>query len=192
MDDSSSNLSNTNTKPSSPNLIQSNNNNSLSPNPTKKNNKQLPIIIAICAVLIIGLGIGIYFLFFNNHSSNTNGSDDDLLGPVIVKDIDDDFDGTETVDDYLEKLSDKVESSTNDTERLDNIFDQVTFLIISERPDEAINLLNTIDHSSFKPYDEYRLYNYYVSAYKLKDDTESINHYQALSDDALERDLAQE
>ncbi len=149
-----------------------------SPAPAAQSNKKLFLAVSISVLATALVGVLIYFVFLRPK--------DDKKDWVTVDSYQasPDNDGTKTTEDTIEEFDKEIANSSSADDKLDLKLNKAGYLIIVEKYDEAITLLDGINLDELEPFDKSRVYNYYVGAYEGLNDKNAVSKYQALANDA--------
>ncbi len=141
-------------------------------------NKKLFLAVSISVLATALVGVLAYFIFLapKNDQKNWVTVDSYQASP--------DNDGTKTTEDTLNEFDKEIASASSADDKLDLKLNKAGYLIIVEKYDEAITLLDGINLDELEPFDKSRVYNYYVGAYEGLNDKNAVSKYQALANDA--------
>lgn len=152
--------------------------------PSAKKFSPTTLIIAIVSALI-GAGIAVGVMLLINKKPATSEEEIEIkVEPASM-----DNDGSQTIEEGAKKYDEEISKSTNEEEKFSWTINKVTYYIINEDYDSALAMLDAMDIASLDNYDQYRVYNHYVSLYESKGDTAQAERYQQLSDEALSKEL---
>ncbi len=146
-----------------------------------------PLIILLSVLGGVLLSAVIYFVFIQPKSEGNSTASYE----VEVKQASPDNDGTQTYQETLTQFDKEISSTNNEEDKLDLELNKAGYYIIIEDYDSALASLDTIDVKSLDNYDQYRVYNYYASAYEEKGEETQAARYRQLADEANARELAE-
>ena len=157
------------------------------PIPTQPSAKKFSPTVLIIAIVsaLVGAGIAVGIMLLINNKPTTDKNEIEIrIEPASI-----DHDGSQTIEEGAKQYDEEIEKSTNEEEKFSWTMNKVTYYAVNEDYDSALAMLNAIDVASLDSYDQYRVYNHYVSIYEVKGDTAEAERYQQLSDEALSKEL---
>lgn len=144
-----------------------------------------PILVVIGLVAGIAVCAIIYFLFLQPKPEGKT----DTSYATEVKESSPNNDGTQTYQDTLSAFDNQISATTDSDDKFSLELNKIGYYIIIEDYDSAISALEAIDINSLDNFDQYRVYNYFKSAYEGKGDEAKAAEYQKLSDEANAKEL---
>lgn len=154
--------------------------------PAQKEKKPLPvktILIAVAAALV-GAGVAVGVVLIINNTKKQEGITQEITYSSP------DNDGTQTNEETLAEFDKAIDNAKDESESFSLLLNKVGYNIIIADYDAALAILDGINLSELDDFDQYRVYNYYTSAYKEMGNTAKAEQYQKLADEANARDFA--
>jgi len=152
-----------------------------SPAPARGGAKLSPALLVVISVLATALvGVVVYLIFLAPKDTGEH---------VAVYEAETVSDGSQTVEETIDKFDEDIVSAKDEAEALENTFSKVGYLIIEERYEEALATLNAINPGSLNNYNQYRLYSNYAGVYNGMGNAAKASEYQKLASDANARDF---
>ncbi|MBR2586774.1 hypothetical protein IKE71_00135 [Candidatus Saccharibacteria bacterium] len=159
-----------------------------SPNlPGRRNrfNKPVPLIIGGAVLLISIVAAVVVFLVLPALSPNPT-----TPTATISEDNKLSISGDKSTEEAKKQFDDVISSAKSTEEAMDATFAKIGFEIMSGEYETALSELSSINESNLSDFDQYRLHNYYTTAYTSLGNTKEAERHQTLASEAHERDLA--
>ena len=152
----------------------------------KSSNGKLIAIAIISALAGAGITAAVFLLVVK---TPTQEEEKETTTETIIETASPENDGTQTVEETLEEFDKVIAEADTKEEQFSLTLNKAGYYIINDDYNAAIELLNTLNVDSLENFDQYRVYNHYVSAYEGLGDTAQAEKYKALSDEALAKEF---
>ncbi|MBR2695627.1 hypothetical protein IKE86_01815 [Candidatus Saccharibacteria bacterium] len=152
--------------------------------PKDKKPLDLKVIFIAIAAALVGAGIAVaVVLIVNNLNNREEGETTEITYSSP------DNDGTKQNEEVIAEYDKKIAETSDKEVELGLTLNKAGYYNLIEDYDSAISVLQGIDVSSLDNFDQYRVYNYFSTAYEGKGNSAEASRYHQLAEEANARDF---